>query len=555
MTYFLREMEKLSLNIRRKATFFEAVVFLIGITAFLREGFSQPDPTLLKLREIASSSSLNIGKTAAQTPNSLLDNSIDPDRYFIGGGDVFSAHIVELPSVEYVVVVDQNCDAVISDLGIVRLGKKTLAQAKVILRDFIKSKLKKPYEVYASLVRAKSAIITVSGAITNPGTYQVEGTYRLFDALRMANNHVLPPVSEFDYREVKCTNRDTSAQYDLFRFLFLSDNSQNPYVYPGDYIHINWSSRRIFISGSVRTPYSGYLPIKSNETVGDFLSLFTLDGSADSSNILVTKYGDKNEARTIVFSLKAPEAIRLDDRDVILVSPKSNYPRLQIVEVSGEINRPGNYPIQAHKTDALSVIEQAGGPTPRGNMKRAFIIRHTKIDDLETAMNPQNNNPAAVPSLHRSTAPAVRPEIAAALSNVSASKDFAIIPLGENGKQVVLEANDEIVVPKIENVVYLSGNVKKPGACQYVEGKDIDYYIQQAGGLTSKGDKSNIFTVMQFGDVYQIKGSSSVEEGDVIIVPESQQYKILTTVALPIITVFLSALSTVILLYSVTKSQ
>jgi polysaccharide biosynthesis/export protein len=527
------------------------MVFSIIAVVFNRSGFSQPDPTLLKLRELASSSSFSLGKNSSPAPAGLLDNSIDQDSYFIGGGDVFSAHIVELPSVEYVVIVDQNCDAVIQDLGIIKLGRKTLSEAKTVLRDFIRSKLKRPYEVYVSLVRAKSAIVTVSGAISNPGTYQVDGTSRLFDVIRMSHNNTLPPVSEFDYREVKCTRQDTTETHDLFRFLFLSDNSQNPYVYPGDHIHINMSSRRVFITGSLRTPYLGYLPIKTNETAKDFLSLFNFDGSADSDKILITTYGDKNEARTSIFSLKEPQNIRLDDRDVILVPPKSDYPRLQIVTVSGEANRPGAYPIQARKTDAQSIIDLAGGPTSRGNLKRAFIIRRIKIDALELAMNPPSTSPMGVAAVSRSTSPVVRPEISAALANITTSKDFSIIPLRENAGRTLLEPNDEVVIPKIENIVYLSGNVKIPGVYPFVEGKNCSYYIQQAGGLTTKGDKSNVFTMIQYGDVYQMKGIDSVEEGDVIIVPESQQYKYLTTVILPVISVFLTALSVALMTYSV----
>ncbi len=531
------------------------MVFSLMVFVFERTVVAQPDPTLLKLKELASSSSLGIGKNSSPAPEGLLDNSIDQDNYFIGGGDVFSAHILELPSVEYIVVIDQNCDAVISEFGIVRLGKKSLAQAKKIIGDFIRSKLKKPYEAYVSLIRAKSATITVSGAISNPGTYQVGGTFRLFDAIRMANNHNLPAVGDFDYREVKCTRKDTTEYYDLFRFLFLSDNSQNPYVYPGDNVQINLAGKRVFISGSIKTPYLGFLPIRSAETVKEFLSLFTMDGSADSDKILVTKYGDRNEARTIFFSLREPGNIKLDDRDVILVQPKSDYPRLQIVQVSGEINRPGNYPIQARKTDAQSIIDLAGGPSSRGNLKRAFIIRRTKIDALELAMVPQNSSQMGVASVQRTASPVVRPEVAAAMSNVTTSKDYSIVPLKENAKQILLEPSDEVVIPKIENVVYMSGNVKVPGAYPFVEGKDRPYYIEQAGGLTSKGDNSNVFSMIQYGDVYHMKSDLSVEEGDVIVVPESQQYKFLTTVLLPVVSVFLTALSVALMTYSVTNTS
>jgi polysaccharide export outer membrane protein len=529
------------------------MAFFIAFVACQCLKAAETDPTVLKLKELASTSSLNLNKGAAPAPNQLLDNSIDQDKYYIGGGDVFAVHIVELPSVEYFVVIDQNCDGVISDLGVIRLGKKTLSQAKTILCDFIRSKMKKPYEVYVSLVRVKTAIITVSGAISHPGTFQMEGTNRLFDVILMSNNHILPPVSEFDYREVKCIQQDSSASYDLLKFLFLNDNSQNPYIYPGDNICINLSKRRVFISGSLRNLYLGFLPVKTNETVKDFLSLFNFDCSADSTKILVTKYSPNNVARTIVFSLNNPENIKLDDRDAILVPPKSDYPQLQIVDVQGEINRPGNYPIQSQKTDAMTIIEQAGGPTDRGNLKRAFIIRRTKVNALERALVPPNNNQLSTPSIQRQTSPVVRSEIAAALANVTASKDYSIIPLKGNAKDIILEADDQLIIPKKENVVYVSGNVRMPGAYPFVEGNDFSYYIHQAGGLSSKGDKSNIFTMIQYGETYQIKESSTIEEGDVIVVPESQQYKFLTTVLLPIVSTVLTALQVVILVYSVTK--
>jgi polysaccharide biosynthesis/export protein len=537
----------------QQSSFVTTALFMIVFT-YQYAIVAQTDPTLLKLKELAASSSLNANKNTVSSPLVFLDNSINQDSYYIGGGDVFAIHVVELPSVEYMVVVDQNCDAVIPDLGIARLGKKTLSQAKTILCDFVRSKLKKPYEVYASLVRSKSAIITVSGAISNPGTYQVEGTMRLFDILQMSNNHNLPSVGEFNYREVKVIHGDSSQSYDLLKFLFLNDNAQNPYVYPGDNICINYSNRRIFISGSLRTPYLGYLPIKPGETVKDFLSLFIFDCSADSANILVTKYDEDNTVRTIVFSLKKPENIVLNDRDVILVSQKSDYPRSCLVMVSGEAKRPGNYAIKPQTTNAMSIIDVAGGPTTRGNLKRAFIIRKRKISDMEKALLPQIDPQMPAQTVQRSTTPSVvRPEVAAALSNITTSKDFSIIPLTGDPKLVLLEAEDEVHIPKIENVVYISGNIQSPGAYPFTAGHNASYYIKQAGGVTGKGDKSNVFLMVQYGDTYQVKGESSVEEGDVIVVPESQQYKVLTTVVLPIVSIVLAALSTIILMYSVTK--
>jgi protein involved in polysaccharide export with SLBB domain len=529
------------------------IPFFIAAFLFPAISVGQIDPTLLKLRELASSPSLNLNKGQTSAANALVDNSIDQDRYHIGGGDVFSIHIVELPSVEYMVVIDQNCDAVIPDLGIIRLGKKTLSQAKTTLSDFVRSKLKKPYEVYVALVRAKSAIVTVSGAILNPGTYQLEGTNRLVDVFRLANNHILPPFSDYNYRDIKVMGRDTTESYDLFKFLFLNDNSQNPYVYPGDNIRIAMADRRVYISGNLRNTTLGYLPIKPGESAKDFLSLFTFDHAADSDNIIIMKYGENSEIRSLKFSLKQPDGVELDDRDVISIPPKANYIRAEIVEVTGEANRPGSYPIIPQKTAAMTVIEQAGGAKPTGNLKRAFILRRTKATDMDKAMLPQANPQLPTPAIQRTSPSVVRPEIAAALTNVTASRDFSIIPLSGNAKNVILQPGDDLHIPRIENAVYISGNVRLPGAYPFVEGKDQKYYIDQAGGFTSRSDKSNVFVLVQYHESYQIKHGSAIEDGDVIVVPESQQFKFLTNVLLPTISVFLTALSTAFVIYSVTK--
>ena len=528
-----------------------AVSIIMMVSVCLCPVRAEFDPAFSKFKEFTSSMSMSGGKNAPKSITDLIDNSINPESYFIGGGDVFSIHIVELPSVEYIAVVDQNCDAIISDLGVIRIGKKTLSQAKTMITDFVTTRLKKSYEVYVSLSRAKSAVVSVTGAISNPGTYQVEGTYRLFDVVRLANNHITPNPADIDYRQVQCVNRDSVKTYDVFKFLFCNDTRQNPYVYPGDNICISMASRRAYIAGNVKNFFTGFLPIKPDETVKDFLSLFTLEGSADSNNIIVTKHNEDGSARSRAYSMNRPQEITLADKDMVFVEQKSNYPRVETVMISGEVNRPGPYPIVQQVTTGRDLIEQAGGPTRFGNIKRAFLIRRAKVGAIQKSLNPPQPYSAQQIQM-RPVTPTVRPEITAALSSMSASNDFSIIPLRDATQNALLETNDEVVVPKIENIVYVSGNVKSPGAYPFADGQVRAYYIKKAGGFTSKADRSNVFILTQYSEMFQLKGGDKVEDGDVIVAPESQQYKYLSTVLLPLVGIVLSAISTIILLYSVT---
>jgi protein involved in polysaccharide export with SLBB domain len=507
---------------------------------------SASDVSNLKLKNFVSQNTMGQKKNSSLVGTDLIDNSINPDKYFVGGGDVFSIHILELPSVEYMAVVDQNCDAVIPELGIIRIGKKSLTQAKDIITDFVKSRLKKSYEVYVALSRAKSAVVTITGAVTNPGTYQMEGTSRIFDAIRMANGNVMPAPYDVNYREVQCINKDSSTTYDLFKFLMLNDNNQNPYLYPGDNICISLAGKKVLISGNLKSSYYGNLPIKSGETAKDFLSLFTMDGSADMNNIIITKHDPDS---SIIYSMLHPQDITLTDKDIIIVPQLSNYPRSETVKIMGEINRPGTYPLIRQVTTGRKLLDLAGGSTNLGNIERAFIIRREKINIMQKSLNPvqQSNLTQQLPT--RTAISPVRPEINSAIVNINASNDYSVIPLDNKAMDELLEPNDEIVVPETDNKVYVSGRVKSPGAYPFVKGKKNGYFIETAGGFSSRADKTNIFTLTQYGENFQIREDNVIDEGDVIVVPESQQYKYMSTVLLPIISIFLSAVSTAMVLY------
>jgi protein involved in polysaccharide export with SLBB domain len=480
-----------------------------------------------------------------RTSESQADNSIDPQNYFIGGGDVFLVSAVELPSVRYTGTVNENCDVYIPDLGIIKIGKTTLSQAKKTIADFVGSKLRKQVEVYVSLVKTKTAVVTVSGSVAAPGTYRLPGTFRLLDAVKMANKEELPSLTEFDYREIECRNKDSLRNYDAFKFLFKNDLSQNPYVYPGDNIALACAKTRVFLLGSIKNPVTGMVPIKQDEPLAEFLSLFTFDASADSGHIIIQRSQGGTAGENSIYSLLRPEPFPLKDRDLVIVSEKENYPQVIVVSIKGEVRRPGVYPLVKDVTKAGDILDQAGGPTKPGNIDRAFVIRHKKILPEET----RQKNPKSMMSGVMAEN-SVRPEINSGFSHMNNSGDFSIIRLSDYKNGLLLESDDEIVVPKHEYCVYVSGSVRHPGAYAFVGGKTRDYYIGQAGGYSSKADKTNVFIVTYYESMAQEKENGALEEGDVIVVPDSQQYKFLSMVFIPILSAIAITISTILALYT-----
>jgi protein involved in polysaccharide export with SLBB domain len=173
------------------------------------------------------------------------------------------------------------------------------------------------------------------------------------------------------------------------------------------------------------------------------------------------------------------------------------------------------------------------------------VIRHKKLFAEES----KRNNPKGAVSASVAEN-SVRPEINSGLSRMNATGDFSIIRLRDHKNGLLLESEDEIVVPKKEYCVYVSGSVRLPGAYAFTAGKTRDYYISQAGGYSSKADRTNGFVVTYYGSMAQEKENGALEEGDVIVVPDSQQYKFLSMVFIPILSAIAITISTILALYT-----
>jgi len=93
---------------------------------------------------------------------------------------------------------------------------------------------------------------------------------------------------------------------------------------------------------------------------------------------------------------------------------------------------------------------------------------------------------------------------------------------------VELRSGDQVVIPKRENFVLVSGQVYNATAISYVPGKDAAWYLRQAGGITHAGDAGATFVLRANGSVVARRGNwlnggmlgVRMRPGDSIIVPE-----------------------------------
>ena len=477
----------------------------------------------------SSGASYSIFPLAPNAPMSgIVDNSIDEKAYYVGGGDVFHVFVVDLPSMHYVAAVNQNCDLIIPTLGIIPLGKVSLARAKEIIADYMHKKMRKPNEIRVVLEGIKNCTIYAFGAVTNPGTYNFYGITRLWDVLRTVSSG---SFSDNNYRAIRRINHDSTTYFDLFAFLYKGDFSQNPYIYPGDQIYVFPALNRVFITGSgLRGWLSGLVPIHPNEAAADFLSHFVFTENADSEHIYIQRTDDNIHYQLVTFNMKQNQIFHLKNMDMISVPLRQEYPQICIGSVTGEVNRPGSYPITKNGTSAQALIAMGGGYTAFADTVRVAILRRAKAAPPIIAAASKSDPEAAI-----------RPEMGASFGLTNTTKDFQVIKIKEP-LDVTLEPGDQILVPRAEHMVYVSGMVKHPGGYPFKLLQRKEYYIRLAGGYTERVDKGNISVFSFFGDVTQTKSvNADIEDGDMIVVPLSREFKFFSMVILPSLSIVLAS--------------
>jgi len=378
--------------------------------------------------------------------------------------------------------------------------------------------------------------VGINGAKITSGTYRVSPDQRVLDVIKMAYDGIIPPLDTIDSRHIILqSGSGPEDTLDLLRYLATGDKSQNPYVTGGQSIRIGFATEWVYVSGDLQGVLVGNVPLRRDESAADLLELYTLNVTADTNQINYERVSDS----TVQYGLSELSDVILNNLDGISIFPVKERTDIYRVTIIGEVERPGIYSIEHGVTSAYSLIQQSGGATDIGNIDESWLIRKGKRDRL-----PEEQLIEGMESVKR--------EITYSVSNGVISGDFLIIPLKDG--DLPLEDGDEIVIPKIERLVYVSGLVLRPGGYPYVEGENIEFYIGAAGGFTNEADDNGVRVVETYGDVYRTVVNETISAGDLILVPEKDKER-RTRFVLAIITSIASVLTSLVTLAAFAQTQ
>ena len=178
--------------------------------------------------------------------------------------------------------------------------------------------------------------------------------------------------------------------------------------------------------------------------------------------------------------------------------------RRKTVYVVGEVARPGPYPL-AGRTTLVEVLAKAG-PTPNAGAE-VVVVRPHKAAAVSGPVLPTE-------VAEGEEAPPDKPRAEVFRVNMS------IIQAGDLDKNVELEPNDTVFVPQAPKV-FVSGEVRSPGAYGWFPGMTTRQLISVAGGLTPDGSDGRLKMVRQVdgkSEEDKIKLDEGVKPGDTIVV-------------------------------------
>jgi len=408
--------------------------------------------------------------------------------------------------------------------------------------------------------------VSVLGAVFRPGIFGLEPGMTLKQVLEMADG-----VREDAFLERGLINRlkaDNTSELINFNVReILSSRAPDIVLKREDKIEIASifdlrEEYKFTVQGEVRFP--GDFPFASNATLGDIIQKAGgITEAAKNARVEIARRlknldaADHRSSTTILIDVRdgvlTDPAIILEPYDVISILGDAGFRTQRQVKVEGEVLYPGFYTITREDERISDIVKRAGGLTPYAytegaSLKRTGMSklkaeekkekerlkRELEKDSLEDdGRNKQKNqqdqefedeNGDNSKAKNKALAKVSQQGVSAA--DVEPS-DLVGIELNkilekpyQRGDLLVLDG-DIITVPKELETVKVVGEVLNPNNVVYIKGKNLKYYINQAGGFTDNALKKRVFVQYANGAVKgKDSGYPDIKPGAEIIVPK-----------------------------------
>lgn len=408
----------------------------------------------------------------------------------------------------------------------------------------------------------------LEGYVLRPGDYALKPDMRVENILSQDN--LLPEYYTESGQIIRLMPPDFHPELIFFNVsrAMTKDPEHNLELKEFDVVRIfsRWEMEempRVRISGEIQKP--GEYRYFSNMRVRDLLTfagntkLTAYLADAELTRLKLTE----TSVSSYPISINLAEALKgnpqhnipLESHDELTVRKIPNWAdeNDRYITLKGEFVFPGVYPI--FKGEKLSsVIRRAGGFGPKANLKgakftRALVreLQQKRMDEFvvsaEMEVNTKMTELASTASsaeelaANKASIEGVRRSLQ--MLKTAKAEGRMVIKLSRldtfSGSPYDIEiiGGDTLEVPQRSNSVSVLGRVTNPTNFVHTEGKNVEYYLNLAGGATQDSQDDEIYVIRADGSVFSRQQYSSftslvgggfmgekIDSGDAIIVPQ-----------------------------------
>ena len=421
---------------------------------------------------------------------------VGPD-YRLGPGDLIEIQIAGRVDVQRTaLVIDIEGNVNIPPIGNIPVGGRTLLEATRRVGDRARAYFRYA-DVTVSVLSPRSFEIAVTGEVQRPGMALVSAARRLQDVVQGAGG--LTPRGSL--RRVRVARQGVEREYDLLRFELGGDLTQNPLVEEGMRIYVPARAGMVTLSGGVRRP--GEYEVLPNGSLAELVDLAGgFPETALPSQARLTRFTPDGRRETTTIDLKTaltrPADVALKPGDVLFLPTVA--PLQDVIEVRGAFqgtaesarSTVAGKPVITQRLEIAQgdrvrdVVGRLGGVAQTADLRLAFV------DRVPSAGPPQR--------------------IPVDLHKLYVDKDET--------QNIGVENGDTLVLPVLEDKVFLNGEVRAPGAVDFRPEWTARDYVASAGGFNVRAKPEEAVVTFRNGRTYRLPDAPALEPGATIVVPE-----------------------------------
>ena len=539
-------------------------IYNILLIAICVHGLSKSQNLDLNTLRLAQRQAFKASKTNSSILNKdkrqerfVTDRIVDPDKYIVGPGDELHINIISSnETFDHSLVISPTGQLLIPSVGMVNCNKLKLSQLVKEIKKEIRS-WNTNVRINVELINIREFRILVLGQFDNAGYFIVTPMTKvsdLFNQIKTEHNQKAKEaikvnkessfsetfgmrsriavddfynrklgleeepdndLSHLSKRNIKIFRGKDTIEVDLEKFKVNGKQELNPYVQQEDVIKIPYAKRFFTVHGGVQKP--GKYEYKSGDKILDAVTIaggFHPDAVVDSISLIRTNI--PNDTKSIYFTQKQCELEFLEPEDHLMVPYSYNEDPHEIVEIVGEINYPGTYPIKIGTTTISDIIRLAGGFLPSADSSKIYINNKTivKIPDreLERILLKDEINRSIEEKAY----------VKARIRTEKGALETSLNKIKNNNYLVT--SNDVIFIQKYFPYVEVIGAVESPGRYPFSSANNANDYIKLAGGVTKNASRKRFVIKSTTGQRLKVSRNLDLQYGDVVFIPEKVDY-------------------------------